>query len=628
MKIVFRPSLLVGTASALLAAASLYGCKNFLADAGAPRGTLNQASLATPAGVEGTLIAAYRTLDCTSAISPNWGCAASNWVWGDVATDESYKGSDAGDQPPIADIESYAWGTPNAESYLDAKWTISYEGINRANSALRLLDQVVKANPQSITTADQQGIRGEAIFLRAYYHFEAFKMWGNIPYYRESDVDYRKPNEDSAKVVADIEADLDTAITLLPASPRNGQKGRADKYTAMAYLGRIQMYAHQYPQALATFKTVRDAKVYGLQPNFQQVWTGFHQYQDGPETIWAYQASANDGEPNGNNANWGERLNFPYSGSPAGGCCGFNQPSQNLVNFFRVDPATGLPLALTSNTWNASDSDFVAGKMAPVDPRLDWTAGRNNVPYKDWGLVNTATWVRDSTNGGFYNPKKNVHENASGAQSSQGWQPTQLNSVHIHLFRYADLLLLDAEAMVQTGDPAGAMVLVDSIRMRARGDLDPNKLAAQGCGLPTDQNAAAAEVKLYPQCAGDNRLVVPINDPSITWAKYQVGLYGDTPTNTALFMADPMKAIEYERRVELAMEGQRLFDQRRWGNYASEIEAYITGVGGGAEENRRSYLKTALQVTAPQYGFFPIPQTEIDLSAINGKPQLKQNQGW
>ena len=78
---------------------------------------------------------------------------------------------------------------------------------------------------------------------------------------------------------------------------------------------------------------------YALQPSYDQVWTGIKSLENGKETIFAYQASANDGEPNGNNANYGERLNFPHSGSPFG-CCGFHQPSQNMMNTFVVDAAT------------------------------------------------------------------------------------------------------------------------------------------------------------------------------------------------------------------------------------------------------------------------------------------------
>ena len=92
MRIVSKHPLVVGTAVLTLVSAGLYGCKNFLTDAASPQGTLDQATLANKTGVEGSLIAAYRSLDCNDATNNNWGCAASNWVWGTVAADDAYKG--------------------------------------------------------------------------------------------------------------------------------------------------------------------------------------------------------------------------------------------------------------------------------------------------------------------------------------------------------------------------------------------------------------------------------------------------------------------------------------------------------------------------------------------------------
>src|SRR5205823_2926464 len=83
-------------------------------------------------------------------------------------------------------------GTLDAETYLNEKWRITFEGIVRVNSAIRLLKQVQKSNPTAISAAAAKGIQGEAEFLRAHYHFEAWRMWGNIPYYREDDTDFRK----------------------------------------------------------------------------------------------------------------------------------------------------------------------------------------------------------------------------------------------------------------------------------------------------------------------------------------------------------------------------------------------------------------------------------------------------
>ena len=140
-------------------------------------------------------------------------------MWGTVLADDAYKGSDPGDQPAINELEGYHWGLPHAQEYLDAKWQISYEGVVRANSALRLLKNVLTSSPSSFSVADAHSVEGEAIFLRAHYHFEAWRMWGNIPYFRENDTDFRKANETSAEALADILKDLDSAIKLLPVTP-------------------------------------------------------------------------------------------------------------------------------------------------------------------------------------------------------------------------------------------------------------------------------------------------------------------------------------------------------------------------------------------------------------------------
>jgi starch-binding outer membrane protein, SusD/RagB family len=590
MKIASRHPLVFGVALATLVSAGLYGCKDFLENASEPQGTLDANTLTNKAGVEGSLIATYRILDCTSSFQPDWGCAASNWVWGSVTSDDAYKGSEASDQPNINDIEAYHWATGDAETYLNTKWRGAFEGVVRANATLRLLKQVRTEKPGEIGDADAKGIEGEATFLRAHYEFEAWRLWGNIPYYREDDTDFRKPNLQSTAVVTEILKDLDAAIGLLPTSPRNAQIGRADQWTAKAYKGRVQMYAGQFAAALTTLREVRTSGPYALEASFDRVWTGFQDFSNGKETIFAYQASANDGETNGNNANYGERLNFPHSGSPFG-CCGFHQPSQNLVNYFAVD-ANGLPIALSNPNWNSNNANFVAGNTQAVDPRLDWTVGRDGVPYKDWG-PHASGWIRAPAYGGPYSPKKNAHEKASGAESTVGWVPTQLNSVNIHIFRYADLLLLLAEAEVEAGSLENARTIVNEIRTRAG-------KTAQGPG--TDRATIA----------------VPINDPRITWATYRVGLY------TAPFasQADGRDKVRAERRLELAMEGQRFFDLERWGIAAATLNAYVQ-----VEKNRRLYL-TGAEAFTSRHRYFPIPAIQIELSKANGQNTLTQNPGW
>jgi hypothetical protein len=614
MTLMTRWRLLAGAGS-VLAIATVYGCKDFLTNNAAPQGTLNETTLTTKTGVEGTLIAAYRALECNYQTAANWGCAVTNWVFGSVASDDAYEGSQAGDQPGIEQIELYQWSAPDAEGYLNTKWRAMYDGVARANATLRLLKQVQTSTPTALSATDAAGIRGEAMFLRAHFHFEAYRMWGNVPYYREDDADFRKANESKQQVAADLLRDLDSAIALLPVTPRNGQPGRATKWTATAYKGRVQMYAGDFAGALTTLRSVQASGPYKLQPSFDQVWTGFAQYENGPETIFAYQASVNDGNGDGENSNYGERLNFPSAGSPFG-CCGFHQPSQNLVNYFQVD-ANGLPLALSNQTsWNANSNEFsAASNTVPVDPRLDWTVGRSGVPFKDWGPVG-AGWVRQLSHGGPYTAKKNVHEQASGAQSNVGWTNTQLNSVNMHVFRYADLLLMLAEAEVEAGSPENARLIVNQIRTRAG-------QKAQGCGLPSDAAAAKAEVALYPSCAGDARMAVPINDPSITWATYRVGLYNTPWADQATARA----AVRAERRLELAMEGQRFFDLRRWGVADVVLNGYLNGIGGGAEKSRLAQFGSAAPFTTRHY-LFPIPDQQIQLSSVGGTSALTQNTGW
>src|SRR5216110_45690 len=474
--------LMYSVAGLVVIAGVTYACKDFLDQPA--QGTVDQGTLMNKVGVEGSLIAAYRALDCEASSAGSWGCAASNWVWGSVTSNDAYKGSDLGDQNPIHGVETFQWNLGDVDGYLNQKWAQVYEGVFRANATLRLLDAVVAASPNEIPPTIQGYIRGEALFLRAHYHFEAYRMWGHIPYYFEGDSTpvalggYRKANDlplDS--IVKLIIRDLTVADSLLPETPRNGEKGRVTKWTAVAYRGRVQVYAaalapSYWAAAKVSFDSVKAKGVYGLEAGFNRVWTADPAYRNGKETIFAYQASVRDGEPNGQNANFGERLNFPYSEANHFTCCGFYQPSYNLVNAYKVD-AAGLPLSMSDNTWNI-DTTY-ARMAAPVDPRLDWTVGRDNVPYKDWSL-HKRSWIRDASYSGPYSPKKNIHEKAfPAAEDNVGWVATQTNNVPIHIFRYADMLLLDAEAEVELGNLEAARAIVNQIRARAG-------VAAQGCG--------------------------------------------------------------------------------------------------------------------------------------------------
>lgn len=551
----------------------LFACKESFLD-GPAQGVLDESVLGDQNGVEGNLIAAYSLLDGWATFG-NWGGAGSNWPLASITTDDAYKGSEPGDQQPLQDLELYQWSTGGADGYINSKWRNVYDGVNRCNATISLLNSV-----EGISQSDQDRIRGEALFLRAHYHFDAYKVWGNIPYYTEMDEDFRKPNTDTDAYPLII-ADLDQAITLLPTS--QSDVGRVTKWTAKAYRGMVMLHRIDNPDyagALSFLRDVVDNGPYDLEDNFHNVFDVAH--DNGLETVLAYQASSNDGNGNGDNGNRNDRLNFPHSGSPFG-CCGFHQPSQNLVNAYKVD-ASGLPFL--DGSFN--NTDLVASD--PVDPRIDWTIGRDDVPFLDWGL-HAPGWIRDRAWAGPYSPKKNIYHKASGVGSSVGWASYQLHAMNMHILRYADVMLMLAECEVEAGTIDNARTLVNAIRARAG-------MGAQG-----------------PD-GGD--VVVPIDDAGITWANYQVGTYTTAWTDQATARA----AVRMERRLELAMEGHRLFDLRRWGVAADVLNEYIR-----VEKTRREYLTAASSYEA-RHRLFPLPNTQIELSRVQGEDRLVQNSGW
>src|SRR5699024_8635581 len=130
--------------------------------------------------------------------------------------------------------------------------------------------------------------------------------------------------------------------------------------------------------------------------------------EDGsPESVFSIQMVANDGTGTIENANEGNMLNFPYN-SPFR-CCGFFQPTQELVNSYQTQ--NGLPMIdthndeMVKNDMGISSTAHFTPYQGPLDPRLDWTAGRRGVPYHDWGPHPGQRWIRVQAYAGPYAPK-------------------------------------------------------------------------------------------------------------------------------------------------------------------------------------------------------------------------------
>jgi len=553
----------------------------------APQGSLDGAALESPAGIEASLVSAYSLLDGWNGQWGNfgpWGRDAGHWIWSNVASDEGHKGSDASDIADITQIELYQWLPSNG--LLDDFFQSRFEGIARVNATMNLNN-----GSESIESSRQAEIDAEARFLRAHYHFEVWKVFKNVPYYIETDVDFRKANDQD--ILPSIIADFQAAANGLPTV--QAQVGRASKGAAQAMLGKAYMHNGQFSEAKSQLDAVVSSGQYALTDCFHDNFNAA--MENSSESIFAVQFSVNDGDPGANNANYGTRLGYPHSGSPFG-CCGFNQPSQDLVNSYKTD-ANGLPLIDGTDISPINPTAITAS----IDPRLDWTVGRDDVPYYDHG-THQPEWIRDRNFGGPYSPKKTQYhsdqvDQFSSASSAGAWGP-QASAINYNIIRYADVLLLLAEAEVELGNLGRAQELVNMVRTRAGN-------CAQGPGT------SGADIQ------------VAADDASITWANYNVGTY-DAPWSDATAARN---AVRLERRIELAMEGHRMYDLRRWGVLAQTMNSYFAANNARSDDDlsKRRYLSESFTVEA-KHDAFPLPGVQVDLSEVDGTSMLKQNDGF
>ncbi len=531
-----------------------------------PQGTLNSQSLADENGINLALVSAYSRLDGWASdwgnVDGPWGMSGSNWLFGSVASDDAHKGSEPTDGPTMTQIELLQW-RPNIPQIND-KFLAVYDGIRRANETIALID----ANTE-LSDGTRDLLMGEAKFLRAHFHMEAWKIWKNVPFIEQDQTDFKEPNDQD--IFPLIVADFVEAESKLPTT--QAEVGRATKGAANAMLGRLYMLNRDFTNAATALNKVTG---YSLNPCFHDMFSLAG--ENGPEMIFSIQASVGDGVPDAQNGNFSDRLAFPHAGSPFG-CCGFHQPTQNLVNAYRTT-AEGLP-ALD----NSSDNNPTADE--PVDPRIDWTIGRDGIDYLGHG-EHAPSWIRDRGWSSEYSPKKFVY--APGEGNTISWNPAHLNPINVPIIRYADVLLMQAELDVESGNLEAARAKVNQIRERAGN-------CAQGVGSNP----------------------VALTDPS-TRANYVVATYDETWTN-----ADAAReAVRLERRLELALEGHRWFDLVRYGTdyYKSTMNTFFD-----REQQRRIYMVDHLDVQDFNT-VFPIPTSAILLSQVDGTPTLRQNAGY
>ena len=564
-----------------------------------PLGTLNPQIMATEKGVQGLLIGAYSLVDGEGAAGDGFASGASNWGWGGVASDDAYKGSDPTDVADFAPLENCTITSVNGS--LSQKWNLVYAGIQRSNEVLRVMRLAT-----DIT--DTTSIRAQALFLRAFYHFEAKKIFGNIPYVDESITSQNTQVTNSEDVWPKIEADLQYAVANLPAT-WGSEVGRANNWAAKAMLAKAYMFELKYTDAYPLLQDIIANGVtaggahYALNPNF---YSNFNPAQkNSAESVFAAQTSVQDGssvdwggDPNGN---YGDILNFPYTGGP-GACCGFYNPSQDLANAYKTDPTTGLPLNGPETYWyqgNNVSAESGTPYSGTLDPRIDRTMGRPGIPYLDWGLHPGFDWIRNPQNDGNKSPIKNVYAASQKNFTDVGsayWGPTELVANNVNIIRFSDVLLWAAECAAEANDLAAATSYVNQVRNRVADH--PETWVYKN----SDYNAATATYS-NTSTPADKYLIKPY---PTTFATQDIA----------------RQAIRFERRLELAMEGHRFFDLVRWGVAADVLNPYYQ------REQAFRPLKKGATFVKGKNEYFPIPQNELDNMNADGTKRLTQNPGY
>ncbi len=547
-----------------------------------PPGVASATQILTPDGVEALLNGVYERMQ--NGGSMFGGAITSDWTYSGGCSDDAYKGTSAGDQANFNLLERYE-ALPN-NPYLNERWTVCYDGVARANVCLDFLWNTQKGTkPVEATRAKQ--IEAEAKLLRAWFHFQANKIFENIPYIKtQTELGTLTPQEvpNSDPGWAGIEEDLQYAIDNLPTTKYNNQAGRATKYAAEAIKAQAHMYQKEYALAKPLLDDIINSGKFSLVAEYY--WNFDMTHENNAESIFELQCTTT---ATAAAAVAGSGSNFFQKGAASSGGWGFYQPSQNLFEAFQVD-ANGLPVldvaarkALVSDMGKGSGTDFTPTQEL-LDPRVDWLIARRGVDFLGWGIMPGNDWIREQNNGGPYGTKVFMHKLSERSLNLFGTGFS--NGKNYRTYRYASILLWRAECAIEDNDLALARTYVNMIRSRAK-DSTP----VMGLVSSTKNLTSATTVVDYTKSAA-NYLVKP----------YPGG--GVYPFDTK---ANALKAVQEETRLEFALQNHRFFDLRRWGILAPTLNAYIA-----KDVTFRTFMQGAT-FNATEDDYWPIHQGVIDL---------------
>ena len=554
----------------------LCSCSDFLEEQ-VPQATLTQDEVKNPEYIDNVLISAYAGLVSIEDMNASF----SLWNY-DTRSDDAYVGgSDFSDGEPFHRLEK-STGVMTTDWPFSSIWTRFYNYLSRVSLSLDIL---ASADQENATIRQRTA---EMKFLRAYGHFQLKRLFKKIPFVNKLNMEEEDYNNLSNTEYTNDEGwqqiinDLEDAYAVLPVT--QAEKGRPTKAACAAFLAKVYLYKayHQDDANSNQVTSISEADLqkvvdytspsiyngYGLESDLHNNFRPEEQYENGKESLWAIQYSRNDGTVYGN-LNFSNRLIVPCIPKVHDSGCDFYKPSHNLVSAYRTN-SDGLPMLD-----DFADVEYTVGSSQTVDPRLFVTVGVPGTPYMfntNFMISESNAWSRSGgTFGYFVSLKQNVDPALTDSYlylCDSQWA----SSMNRIVFRYADVLLMRAEALAQLGQTSEAIALVNTVRERAA------------------NMAANSVVSNYPNKYG---------------VRYAVGKY-----NGSYSKDQTMKIIKMERRLELAMESERFFDLVRWGDAATVLNKYYT-----SESDKMNFLSGS-QFTVNKNEYLPVPWEQM--AASNG----------
>ncbi len=486
-----------------------------------PQGSFTSEQIGEDEAVD-MMVAAYATLlNHYFGNNESFAGPINNWVI-DLRSDDALKGGDGVTkeaymhQLEIGNVESNS-------AIINFKWRNNFFSVSRCNTAIKAI-----AAAGNIDASRKASMIAEMKTLRAYYYFDMYRLFEKFPYFDENVANPSECRADEytrSQILGFIEADLRDAYEVLPETQE--EVGRFNKYVAAAILAKVALFDSDWETVEKYAGYVISSGRYELYPNFLDI--SKPEMNNTYESVMAVQFSSAN---NPDQFNFNNCINCTYSeGNLYGNGDDFYLASQDLVNAFRTD-VNGLPyLDGTQNSENVDKADYAGN----VDPRLDFTLGRIGMPWR--GYMYNEKWCRNLELYGQYSGKK-PYPSPDSPYVTTGIVPWGASSLNYIIIRYADVMLMKAEALIeQNKDLDQARDLINQVRAKAARSVDASY-------TPVDCNPMVAN--------------------------YAVGQYPASGWSQDY----ARRAVRHERRVELAMEGHRWFDLLRWGTAVETVNRY------------------------------------------------------